>query len=223
MKIKWYGHASFRITAANGITIITDPYTPETSGYKAFTESADIVIISSDNDSYHCRADLIPGSPTIINALELAQSGQSCTEYGVTFTAIKAMEALDHHEHDPDQNGMYRFEVDGISIGHMGDVGNALTTAQIEFFNNVDILLALAGGHPTIALDDLKILLDHTQPRLIIPMHFRTLRYKQRNTLWIQSFLDYFDVADVEFACDSEVELTPESLDEYTVLVMDYA
>ena len=224
MKIKWYGHASFRITDEDGRTIITDPYTPETSGYKPFTESSDIVIISSDNDSYHCRADLIPDSPTVINALELAKSGQPRTEHGITFNAIKAMEALDHHEHDPDQNGMYRFEVDGISVGHMGDVGNALTEAQIEFFNNVDILLALAGGHPTIALDDLKVLIERAQPRLVIPMHFRTLRYKQRNTLWIQSFLDYFDVSDVEFACDSEVELTPESLsDKHRVLILDYA
>jgi L-ascorbate metabolism protein UlaG (beta-lactamase superfamily) len=224
MNLKWYGHASFRITANDGTTIITDPYTPETAGYKAMSESADIVIISSDNDSFHCRADLIPGNPVVINALVLAQSGQARAERGITFQAAKAMEALNHRFHDPDQNGMYTFTVDGISVGHMGDMGNALTGEHLEFFRGVDVLLALAGGHPTIDLADLKTAIDAIQPKLVVPMHFRTLTYKPRNTFWPQTFLDYFEDKDVDFALASEVELDETKLPEKTrVLVLDYA
>lgn len=224
MKLKWYGHASFLVTASNGTTIITDPYTPETSGYEPIPDAPDIVIISSDNDSYHCRADLIKGHPTVINALELAQTGGTRAVKGVTFQAIKAMEALDHHEHDPDQNGMYRFTVDDISIAHMGDVGNPMSEEQMRFFAGVDVLLALTGGHPTIALDDLEALIKRAQPRLVVPMHFRTLRYKPRNTFWIQSFLNYFSPEDVDFACATEVTLTREMLPEQTrVLVLAHA
>ncbi len=224
MKLKWYGHASFRITANNGTSIITDPYKPETAGYKAFSESSDIVIISSDNDSFHCNADLIPGSPLVINALALAQSGKPQTEKGITFQAIQAMEALNHREHDPDQNGMYKFTVDGVSIGHMGDIGNALSQEQLEFFRDIDVFLALAGGHPTIELDDLKTAIDFIKPKLVVPMHFRTLTYKPRNTFWIEKFLGYFDDKDVDFACAYEVEINKDSLPEKTrVLVVDYA
>lgn len=223
MKLKWYGHASFRVTADDGTSVITDPYTPETSGYKPFTEPSDIVVISSDNDSFHCRADLIPGSPTVINALQLARSGSSKTEKGITFSAIEAMESVDHPSGHPDQNGMYRFVVDGIHIGHMGDVGNPLSPGQIDFFKSVDILLALTGGFPTIELDDLKTVIDQAEPRLVVPMHFQTLRYKPRNSLWIQSFLDYFADDVVDFACDSEIELNRDELPDSTrVLVLDY-
>jgi L-ascorbate metabolism protein UlaG (beta-lactamase superfamily) len=224
MKLKWYGHASFLVTASNGTMIITDPYTPETSGYEPIPDTPNVVIISSDNDSYHCRADLIKGSPTIINALELAQAGGVRAVNGVTFQAIEAMEALDHHEHDPDQNGMYRFTVDDISVGHLGDVGNPLSDEQMRFFAGIDVLLALAGGHPTIALDDLEALIKRAQPKLVVPMHFRTLRYKPRNTFWIQSFLNYFAPEDVDFACATEVTLTREMLPEKTrVLVLSHA
>lgn len=223
MKLKWYGHASFRITANDGTSIVTDPYTPETAGYKPITETADVVIISSNNDSYHCRADLIPGTPTVINALELAQSSKTRTEKGITFQAIEAMEALNHREHDPDQNGMYKFTLDGVSIGHMGDMGNALSREQLLFFQGVDVFLVLAGGHPTIELGDLQVAIDAVQPKLVIPMHFRTLTYKPRNTFWIEEFLSYFDTKDVDFACDCEVEVKKESLPEKTrVLVVDY-
>lgn len=224
MKIKWYGHASFLITANNGTTIITDPYTPETAGYLPIPDAPDVVIISSDNDSFHCRADLIPGSPLVINALQLAQEDGHVTQKGIAFQAIAAMEALDHQFHDPDQNGMYRFTVDGVSVGHLGDMGNALSEEQFQFFAGVDVLLALAGGHPTMRLDDLKVLIDRAQPKMVIPMHFRTLRYKPRNTFWIQSFLNYFTPEEVEFACDYEITVNKDSLPEKTkVMVLTHA
>lgn len=224
MKLKWYGHASFLITAEDGTTVITDPYTPETSGYLPIPDAPDVVITSSDNDSFHCRADLIAGTPIVIDALEVAQNGGQRTEKGVTFQAIEAMEALNHRYHDPDQNGMYRFTVDGVSVGHMGDVGNAFSPAQLEFFKGVDVLLALAGGHPTIELSDLKTMIDAAQPRLVVPMHFRTLRYKPRNIFWIQNFLDLFDEQEIDFACDYQVTITPDKLPDKTrVLVLTHA
>ncbi|MBF6593066.1 MAG: MBL fold metallo-hydrolase [Thermaceae bacterium] len=223
MKLKWYGHAAFRLTSARGVSIITDPYTPETAGYPPIRETADMVIVSSDNDSFHCRSDLIPGHPLVINALHLAQIGQPRIEHGIEFRAVQAMEALNHAEHDPDQNGMYRLEMDGIQVGHMGDMGNALSPEQLEFFAGVDILLALAGGHPTLDLPDLKTAIDVIRPKWVIPMHFRTLSYKPRNTFWIESFLQFFPDEQVEFALASEVEISKERLPGQTrVWVLDY-
>lgn len=223
MKLKWYGHASLRITADDGLSIITDPYTPELAGYNAFTESSDIAIASSDNDEYHCRVDLIPGDLVRVNAIDIAKDGQR-TIKGVNFEAILVMEMLEHPYHDPTQNAMYRFEVDGIKIAHMGDVGNPFTPTQIDFLKDVDILLTLAGDIPTIELTDLcPALIDEIKPKLIVPMHFRTLSYKPRDGFWIQSFLDYFDDADVDFAFHYETEISKADIPENTrVLVLDY-
>jgi len=226
MNIKWYGQACFWIESDAGLKIVTDPYTPETSGYRPIEQPADVVITSSDNDSFHCRADLVPGTPVVVNALEVAQNGGTRQVPGLaqtlTIEAIAAMEALNHRYHHPDQNGMYKFEVDGITIGHMGDVGNALDAAQTAFFTGIDVMLVLAGGHPTIELDALKTFLDAAQPRLIIPMHFRTLRYKPRNSYWIQTFLDDYDDKRVDFAFDNQAHLSKAALPQSTrILVLD--
>ena len=224
MKIKWYGHAAFIVTASDGTSVITDPYTPETSGYQPIPDHPDIVVTSSLNDSFHDRSDLIGGDPARINLLEVARAGGSIQCKGLTFQAIESSEMYDHPEHEPDKCAMYRWEMDGISIGHMGDVGNPFTPEEYEFFRDLDIFLALAGDVPTIGLRDLKSVIDRVQPRLVIPMHFRTLRYKPRNMQWISAFLSHFDDADIDFQSDWEVALRREDLPEQTrVLVLTHA
>jgi L-ascorbate metabolism protein UlaG (beta-lactamase superfamily) len=226
MQITWYGHAAFRLTPdTTGPSVICDPYTPEGVGYRPIGESADLVIISSDDDSAHCRADLIPGAPAVLNALTVAQTGGAAEAAGLHVRAIEAAEWDHHPEHEvPGQNGMYRFEMDGIRVAHMGDVGNPLTPAQMAFFEDVDVLLALAGGYLTIELPDLMALIGKVRPKLIIPMHFRTLTYKPRNTMWIESFLSYFEEKDVDFACASTIRLDREDIPENPrVLVMTHA
>lgn len=214
MKITWYGQASFGLESESGLRIVTDPYDPKTAGFKPFPDEADVIIMSSDNDSFHCNEQLVPKrkGAEVINALTVAQKGGSHESHGVEFKAIEAMEHLQHHEHNPDQNGMYRFTLDGISFGHMGDMGNDFSDEQIDFFRGVDVLLALAGGYPVISIDELKRIIDKTQPKLVIPMHFRTLRYKPRNMFFVSEFLSLFDDKDVDFACDSSAELRKENL-----------
>ena len=225
MEITWFGHAAFKLTPDDGPSVITDPYTPEGVGYDPIAETAELVIISSDDDDAHCRADLIPGAPEVVNALGVAQSGgwhQSAK--GLAVTAIEAAEWDKHPEHAvPGQNGMYRFELDGLKIAHMGDVGNPLTPAQQDFFEDVDILFALGGGYLTIELPDLMEMIHRVRPRLIIPMHFRTLTYRPRNTMWIGSFLEHFRDDAVDFACAHTITLTKADIPDTTrVCVMDY-
>lgn len=224
MEIKWYGHAAFRLTPEHGPSVITDPYTPEGVGYAPIGDTADVVLISSDDDDAHCRADLIPGDPLVLNALTVALAGGSGEAGGMEVHAIEAAEWKDHPTHEvPGQNGMYRFTLDGMTCAHMGDVGNPLTDAQIAFFEDVDILFALAGGYLTIELPDLMEMIHRTRPKLVIPMHFRTLTYRPRNTMWIESFLNHFKDEQVDFAFGPTATVTKDDLPDQTrVLVMDY-
>ncbi len=224
MNVTWFGHASFKLTDATGFSVITDPYTPEGVGYAPIRESADAVIISSDDDDAHCRADLIPGTPPFVNALDIAlDQGGAGEVVGLKVNAIEAAEWVNHPRGIPGQNGMYRFELDGMQIAHMGDVGNPLTDDQIAFFEGVDVLFALAGGYLTIELPDLMEMIHRTRPRLVIPMHFRTLSYKPRNTKWIESFLEGFREDQVDFALGPHATITKDDLPDRTrVLVMDY-
>ncbi len=224
MRIRWYGHAAFGLFPDEGPSIITDPYTPDAVGYAPIKDAADLVLISSNDDDAHCRADLVSGDPVVVNTLETARGGGSADVLGIRIRAIEAAEWHLHPDHEvPGQNGMCRFSLEGLDFAHMGDVGNPLTDTQQAFFEGSDVLFALAGGYLTIELPDLMEMIHRTRPRLVIPMHFRTLAYKPRNTMWIESFLSHFKEEDIDFAFSSEIEIERKDLPERTrVLVMDY-
>jgi len=224
MQIRWYGHAAFRLTPENGPSIITDPYLPDLVGYAPIPDTADLVITSSDDDDGHCRADLLPGEPEVLNAVDVIGMGGATTVHGVEIRVLEAMEWEHHPDHAiPGQNAMYRFELDGIRIAHMGDVGNRLTEEQMAFYEDVDLLLALTGGGLTIKLPDLMEMIHIQKPKVVIPMHFRTLTYKPRRSHWVEGFLANFHDEQVDFAFGYDAELTKADIpDETRVLVMDY-
>ena len=223
MQLTWYGQAAFRLVDETGYRVVCDPYTPELLGYAPITDECDLVVTSSDDDDAHCRHDLIPGEHSWLNALDAVRSGGAITVDGREIRAVEAMEIESHPLHAPGQNAMYRFEMDGLRIAHMGDIGNPLNERQTRFLDDVDVLLALAGGELVVDLPELMRVIGETRPKLVVPMHFRTLVYRPRSLLWIDSFLSLVDDADVDFAFGSSADIARATLPERTrYLVMDY-
>ncbi|MCE2523046.1 MAG: MBL fold metallo-hydrolase [Rhodobacteraceae bacterium] len=225
MKMTWYGQASFGIESADGVRIVTDPYDPDKAGFKPFPDPADIVIKSSSSDDFHDNDHLVPkkAGADVIDALEVALHDGSVSSHGIGFSAIEAMEHELHPSGHPDQNAMYRFGIDGIEIGHMGDMGNEFSEEHIEFFRGVNVLLSHAGGFPVISLEELKRIVGLVRPNLVVPMHFRTLCFKPREMHFITEFLKLFGEETVDFAFGSVAELCLDDLPAPTrSLVLDY-
>jgi L-ascorbate metabolism protein UlaG (beta-lactamase superfamily) len=227
MKIKWYGHATFRVEGrpegdgSSAVAIVTDPYTPEIAGYDPIREPADIVIMSSATDTFHSCAERVPGDPVVINALEVGPEGRVAR--GVRFDAVPTQESL-IHKTDPDENAIYTFTLDGIRVGHMGDVGNPLGELELGLLRGVDVLLALTGGPPVIELPDLQAALREIRPRVTIPMHYRTPKVKIARILDVEAFTGLFPPAMVERPGRTEIELTRETLPrEPRIVVLEYA
>lgn len=209
MVICWEGHACFQIRGA-GVRIVTDPYTPAVAGLSPLRDPADIVIMSSDDDDFHSDAADVPGSPVVLNALEIARSGGSWEARGIRFDATETKESLIHKK-NPGDNAMYAFTLDGVRVAHMGDIGNPLTAEQLAFLRGTDVLLALTGGPVTIELDDLDAALRAIQPRIVIPMHYRIPNLKL-NILPLEAFTSRYPPESVDLRPGSEIELTPQNL-----------
>jgi len=226
MRIKWYAHACLRIEG-EGVSIITDPYTPHKSGFAPVDEAADIVVRSSDDDSAHANAAMIPGDPEIVTATHILNVGgksgkgdkenagpgedSHVTRTGIRFTAIPAQESM-RVKLQPRDNAMYVFVVDRLRVVHFGDVGNRLERWQLEQMGGVDIAIVPTGGPPTIELDDLQEALDFLRPAVTIPMHHDLPGCKFPRMADVRDFTRRYPPSSVVWAANPEVELSKENL-----------
>ena len=172
MRITWYGHAAFLIET-RGIRVILDPYrSPDCGGYEPVGEPADLVIVSHENDRYHSHLGQIVPPFETIRALELPPAGAEFR--GV---AIGAVPVFETPERKPgDEVAIVHLGSEGLHVVFLGDLGHALTEAELAPLRGADIVLAPAGGPPTIDFPEIPALLAAIGPRLVIPMHFKTPR-----------------------------------------------
>lgn len=174
MKTTFYAHASFRFETP-AVSLVTDPYTPgpRGSGFAPIDEAADIVLMSSSTDRFHSDPSHVRGNPIVIDAL-LDVPPQGLTVRGIPIRAFPSTESLTFDfGRDPDANAMSLFTIGGVRVLHMGDTGNAVPPDQLDALaGQVDVLLALAGGHATIALEDLDAAIAAIAPRIVVPMHY---------------------------------------------------
>ncbi|MCK5433712.1 MAG: MBL fold metallo-hydrolase [Dehalococcoidales bacterium] len=167
MKIKYLGHASFVITSDTGIKIITDPYvTGGALGYGKIEESADIVVVSHDHFD-HNNVAAVRGNPKLVR-------GAVTTEIkGIEFKGIPSYHD-DAGGRQRGKNTIFCFEVDGIRVCHLGDLGHQLGAQQVAELGKVDILLIPVGGSVTIDAKVATEVCSKLAPRVIIPMHYKT-------------------------------------------------
>jgi L-ascorbate metabolism protein UlaG (beta-lactamase superfamily) len=165
MKIKWLGHSSFLITSAGGTKIITDPYEPILGmKYGEINEAADIVTVSHDHGD-HNNVPAVQGNPQVL------KNSKAVAVKGIPFRGIDTSHD-DSGGSERGSNIIFCFEVDGVKICHLGDLGHMLTDKQAEEIGEVDILMIPVGGNLTIdaaKADDVIALL---KPSVVIPMHF---------------------------------------------------
>jgi len=210
MRIEWMGHACFVITASDGTVIVTDPYEPGAFGggiaYKPINIRADIVTISHDHADHNHTATL---------SGDFAVVRDAGTFKGIKFDAVEVA-------HDPEggrlrgKNTIFCFEVDGVRVCHLGDLGHVLTDDQAKALGSVDVLLVPVGGFFTIDAREADSVIDKVKPKVAIPMHVKNAGCR-------------FDIAPVESFLEGKsyeregrtfVEFTKDALPERTQLVV---
>ncbi len=209
MKIKWLGHASFMITSDTGTKIITDPYvTGGALNYGEIKESADIVTVSHEHFD-HNNAAAVGDNPEVVKGTAEAK--------GIKFNGT----ATHHDDAGGSQRGnniIFCFEVDGIRICHLGDLGHPLSDKQVAELGSVDIVLIPVGGNYTIDAKVATEVCGKLAPKVIMPMHYRNERCSSFPVAGVDEFLQ--GKADVSKPDSSEVEFKQGELPATTQIIV---
>ncbi len=169
MRITWYGHAAFLIETG-GTRVILDPYrSPESGGYLPIAEPADVVVVSHENDKYHSHLGQIVAPFEVVRALEMPAGGT--VVLGIRFEAIPVFETPERAAGD--EVTIVHFRAEGLHVVSLGDLGHRLSDEELAPIRGADVVLAAAGGPPTIEYDELVPLLEEIGPRVVVPMHYK--------------------------------------------------
>jgi L-ascorbate metabolism protein UlaG (beta-lactamase superfamily) len=173
VRIEYMGMSCFLITSSNGTKIITDPFFPDLQVLHADLrkEPADIITVSCGHYA-HCYVYAVGGMPYIYQITEPAEL------HGIKFrgVATRHLKMDEIATQDPGSNTVMCFEVDNMKICHLGALGHVLSDEQVKQIGKVDILMVPVGGVSTLPMDAAYEVCSQLNPRVIIPMHYRSER-----------------------------------------------
>ncbi len=205
MKLKWLGHAAF-VIESGGPKILIDPF-GEDVPYPSIKETADVVTLSHEHDD-HNAAHLVQGDFQVLRALD-EQTGKARRIKeeiaGVVFRSVPSF-------HDDKkgalrgENGIFVIDADGLTLAHLGDLGEKLTASQVKEMGDVDLLFIPVGGYYTIDAAIAKEVVNQVNPRIVVPMHYKTKYIESWPIATVDDFLDSMDNVLRLDGCEATVE-----------------
>jgi len=167
MELTFHGHACLSARGERGV-VVMDPYRTGALGGAISHAPVEIdarwVTISHYHaDHSHVSSRL--GTPQVVDRAGRVD--------GLDFTCRTTY----HDRFQGTRMGltsMLAFELDGIRIAHLGDIGCDLTPADVAALGPVDVLIFPTGGTYTLGSGDAPALLKALNPRLAIPVHYES-------------------------------------------------
>jgi L-ascorbate metabolism protein UlaG (beta-lactamase superfamily) len=168
MEITWYGHSCFRLTERNMATVVADPFDSKSIGYSPLKLKADIVTVSHDAPG-HNNTDSVKGTSHII-------TGPGEFEIGGVFITGVQTDGAGHTKkaREAVRNTLYVFDYDGLTIGHLGDLKQVPTQAEVEALGTVNVALIPVGGGEGLNAAKAAEVVSLLEPNIVIPMHYST-------------------------------------------------
>lgn len=160
MEITWYGLSCFRMTERKLATVVTDPFAPAV-GLGELRLKSDVVTISHDAPGHnHTQA---------VSGVEHRLDGPGEYEIGGVFiTGIATPSKTGKFN-----NIIYVFNYNGVTIAHLGDIGDVPSQKQIEDLEMVNILLVPVGGGSSLNAARAAELVSMLEPNIVVPMHYQ--------------------------------------------------
>ncbi len=219
-RLQWLGHSTFVLTSSQGAKILIDPVSNST-GYTITPQSGVEVVTVSHEHGDHNNVAMATGSPLILRGL--TSSGWNPIDQTVKSVRIRTVSSY-HDNTSGTQRGRNTitvFEVDGLRIVHLGDLGHTLSPEAITAIGTPDVIMIPVGGFYTIDAAEATAVIDQLKPKIVIPMHYKT---PKNSPTWPGATVDAFLVGKNEQRPNSTtITLTKNTLPaQTTVMIPNY-
>ena len=205
MRIRWHGHACFEFSDGS-TTIVIDPHDGRSLGLRAPSASADVVLMTHDHYD-HNASRVIKGEHQDIKLLR----GEAVVKNGIKVIGYPAWhDTSEGADRGPDT--IYKFEMEGMSFCHVGDLGCIPSQDVIDAIKGMDFLFIPVGEVYTMEIPEVKKFIELVNPRIVVPMHYMVGGLSFRLSP-LDDFLDIVPDDVLEFV-GNEIEFSKNELPE---------
>lgn len=183
MEITYLGLSCFRLRGQE-MTIITDPLPG-----KGQPLTATVVTVSHDHPR-HNQVDRVAEARKVLRGPGEFEIGSASILGIPTFHDSQKGKLLG-------LNTVFRIELEGTSLCHLGDMGHQLSAAQVEELGALDVLLLPVGGVSTLDAAQAAEVVNLLEPKIVIPMHYRSPGLAEELGE-VETFLRHMGVGQVE-------------------------
>ncbi len=166
MHLYWHGLTSIRIESSLGdtnCTLLTDPYGSDTGLRFPRTLEPNVLVLSHQKREKFAL-DALKNSPFLI-----ADPG----EYEVQGVFVFGTTLPEEGTKYPFPL-MYRFEIEGMSVGFIGGLNKVPSEELLGRLENIDILLLPVGGGDYLDAKKATEIVHTLEPRIVVPLAFET-------------------------------------------------
>lgn len=203
MKITWHGHSCMELSS-NGASIVFDPFAPGyVPGLAPVSASANMVLCSHQHGDHNYAQGV-----TIIEHSSLP----------FKITPVPTYHD-DNNGLDRGENTVYVVETpEGLRAVHLGDLGHIPSEEQIKKIGTPDVLMIPVGGYYTIDAETAKQVCGMLNPRVIIPMHYKSRTFGFDVLSTVSDFTRLFPAECVIGYDTNTIEITKETPSQIAVL-----
>ena len=187
LKIEWLGHSSFKLSY-NNYQIVIDPYGDNViSGLSGVHESAHSVYCSHEHKDHNARenVNVLPfmDNPFNVSVIDSYHDDSQGSSRG--------------------KNKILILENKDMKIVHLGDIGCIPSDDEIDKLLNISVLFVPIGGHYTLNLEDTVGLVKRLNPKVLVPMHYRSDHFGPKVIGTLSEFLNLMDKEVVDYHSSS--------------------
>ncbi len=185
--IEWLGHSSFKLTY-NAYQIVIDPFTDNIiPGLKGVKEEAHLVLCSHEHRDHNAR--------------------DSVTLLPQTDNPFKIIELDSYHDNnqglDRGKNKIVVLQDYSLKLVHLGDIGCIPEVDMLEKMHQPDVLFVPIGGHYTLNREDIVRLIQMIQPKVIVPMHYKSNEFGPNVIGTLDEFTQLMDQPIIDYTSSS--------------------
>ncbi|GBR75692.1 putative Zn-dependent hydrolases of the beta-lactamase fold [Candidatus Termititenax persephonae] len=180
LEIRYFGHSCFWVRSADGLRVLTDPYS-DVLGYVLPRTEADIVLISHNHAMHNCL-EAVGGCPAVI---------QSDGYRELNWVKIRGIPSYHDKERGTRHGGntIFCWDMQAVRFCHLGDLGCLPDVDLLAQIGPVDVLFFPIGGGRTLTPAEAVELLRLIPYKYAVPMHYRT-KYNPRPQFGLAEFME---------------------------------